>query len=229
MHIACLSLGILGANGIVGGGLPIANGAALSSQVLGTGRVTVSFFGDGASNEGTFHEALNLASVWKLPVVFVCENNLFAQSTPQVQHQAVSDVALRACAYAMPGIVADGLDTLDVFFKVRDAVEAARAGEGPALVECKTYRYRGHWEGDPQPYRTAQEVEDWKKRDCIDLFERRLVEEYGINPNELEDLRKCAEDTMSEAVAFARACPPPEPQDVLSDIYTPVQPGGEQL
>lgn len=223
MHIACLSLGILGANGIVGGGLPISNGAALSAQYLGTESVTVCFFGDGASNEGTFHEALNLASVWKLPVIFLCENNLYAQTTPQHEHQAIRDVSVRASAYGMPGVIADGVDVLDVFSKVSGAVSTARAGKGPILVECKTYRYRGHWEGDPQPYRTQEEIEQWKKKDCIYLFEHRLMGEFGVDSSKLKKIREDVEDEMHDAVAFARACSQPSPQDVFDDVYTPVQ------
>ena len=159
MHLADPSLGILGANGIVGGGIPIATGAAFAASYKKTGQVTVCFFGEGATNEGTFHESLNLCSVWKLPVIFVCENNSFAQTTPQSEHQAIRDVAVRAKAYEMPGIIADGTDVLDVYTKVSDAVRDARDGRGPSLVECKTYRYRGHWEGDPKPNRAEGEID----------------------------------------------------------------------
>ncbi len=209
MHIACLSLGILGANGIVGGGFPIANGAALSSQILGKKNVAVCFFGDGASNEGSFHEALNLAGVWKLPVVFVCENNGYAQTTPQAEHQAIRDIAGRAASYGMPGVVADGMDVLDVFAAVGDAVAAARLGKGSSLVECKTYRYRGHWEGDPQPYRTEEEIGSWKKKDCIASYERRLHDELGFDAGELDNVRREVDEKISESIAFARACPAP--------------------
>ena len=223
MHIACLSLGILGANGIVGGGFPIANGAALSSQILGKKNVAVCFFGDGASNEGSFHEALNLAGVWKLPVVFVCENNGYAQTTPQAEHQAIRDIPGRAASYGMPGVVADGMDVLDVFAAVGDAVAAARLGKGPSLVECKTYRYRGHWEGDPQPYRTEEEIGSWKKKDCIASYERRLHDELGFDAGELDNVRREVDEKISESIAFARACPAPDPQDALTDVYTPVR------
>jgi 2-oxoisovalerate dehydrogenase E1 component len=225
MHIACLSLGILGANGIVGGGIPIASGAALSSKLLGTKRVTVCFFGDGASNEGSFHESLNLAGVWKLPVIFLCENNLYAQTTPQREHQAISDVASRAAAYGIPAVVADGTDVLDVYAKVSAAVAAARAGQGPTLVECKTYRFRGHWEGDPQPYRTKEEIEGWTERDCILTFEKALTEKFGLAPSELKGLRDEVESQMREAIAFARSCHAPEPKDALTDVYTAPKPG----
>ena len=164
MHIADFSIGILGANGIVGGGIPIATGTALASQYLEDGRVTVCFFGDGASNQGGFHESLNLASLWKLPVVYVCENNLYAETTPQADHQPIRDIADRAKSYNMPGVIVDGNDVFAVYEKANKAVERARAGRGPTLIECKTYRYRGHWEGDPEVYRTKEEVKEWKKR-----------------------------------------------------------------
>jgi 2-oxoisovalerate dehydrogenase E1 component len=224
MHIACLSLGILGANGIVGGGFPIADGAALSAKLLGTGRVCACFFGDGASNEGSFHEALNLAGVWKLPVVFVCENNLFAQTTPQGDHQAIRDIAVRADSYGMPGVVADGLDVLEVFSRVSAAVADARAGKGPTLVECKTYRYRGHWEGDPQTYRTAAQIEEWKKRDCIRSLEARLEDDHGLGKDEIERRHAEADAAIQDAIAFARSCRPPQPAEALADVYTPKQP-----
>jgi len=222
MHIACLSLGILGANGIVGGGFPIADGAALSAQTLETGRVSLCFFGDGASNEGSFHEALNLAGVWKLPVVFVCENNLYAQTTPQSEHQGVRDVAARAASYGMPGTIADGTDVLDVFSNVSVAVARARTGSGPSLVECKTYRYRGHWEGDPQPYRTRGEIEEWKKRDCLLSLEERLVRDYGVDRADFERRRTEVDSEIKDAIAYARSCPPPKPEDVLTNVYSPV-------
>jgi pyruvate/2-oxoglutarate/acetoin dehydrogenase E1 component/TPP-dependent pyruvate/acetoin dehydrogenase alpha subunit len=224
MHIANLSLGILGANGIVGGGFPIANGAALSSQLRATGRVAVCFFGDGASNEGTFHEAANLAAAWKLPVVFVCENNLYAQTTPQREHQAIADIVARAAAYGMTGSVADGMDVLDVHSKVGAAAADARAGRGPSLVECKTYRYRGHWEGDPQPYRTQEEIAQWKKRDCISSFGERLVRDHGVRDEDLAKIREGVERQMAEAIAFARSSPSPLPEAVLEDVYAPPEP-----
>jgi len=224
MHIANLSLGILGANGIVGGGLPIANGAALTAQMRASGRVAVCFFGDGASNEGTFHEAANLAAVWKLPVLFVCENNGYAQSTPQREHQAIGDIVARAAAYGMPGAVADGMDVLAVHAAVAAAVADARAGKGPSFIECKTYRYRGHWEGDPQPYRTPAETAEWKKRDCISTFGQRLVRECGVREEQLAHIREQVERQMAEAIAFARSSPPPQPETVLTDVYSSPDP-----
>ena len=220
MHIACLNLGILGANGIVGGGFPIACGSGLSSRFQSNGKVTLCFFGDGASNEGSFHESLNLCSVWKLPVIFVCENNGYAQTTPQAEHQAVRDIAERAKAYAMSGTTADGTDVLDVHAKVAAAVSAARAGAGPALVECKTYRYRGHWEGDPQPYRTKAEIDEWKKKDCITSFRNRLIEQTGIDAQDLTTIENDIDRQMADAVVFAEDCAPPQPQEALEDVYT---------
>jgi len=229
MHIANLSLGILGANGIVAGGIPIAAGAGLSSSMLGNGRVTVCFFGDGASNEGAFHEAANLASVWKLPVVFLCENNCFAQTTPQCDHQAICDVVSRAEAYCMPFSIADGMDVLDVHSKVMEAVERARSGGGPSLVECKTYRYRGHWEGDPQVYRTQDDINLWKQRDCIESFGKYLLESEKCDQASLDKIKADVEEQMQNAVAYARACEPPKPEDVLTDVYTPAKPARRSL
>ena len=168
MHIADIDLGMLGANGIVGGGPPLACGSALSAKVRGTDQVTLCFIGDGGTNQGTFHEALNLASIWDLPVVFIVENNLYAEATPQSYHQKIRDIAVRAAAYNIPGEVVDGNDVLAVYETVGKAVKRARNGEGPTLIECKTYRYFGHNAGDDDlKYRTVEEVEEWKKKDAI--------------------------------------------------------------
>src|ERR671935_2629966 len=167
MHIADVHKGMLGANGIVGGGFPLACGAALTAKTLGTGGVAVCFFGDGASNQGTFHEGLNLAAIWKLPVVFVCENNGYAESTPVRYHCAASDIANRASAYEIPGAVVDGLDVFAVYEAAREVVARARRGEGPTLIEAKTYRYYGHFEGDTILYRTQEELELYRHRDPI--------------------------------------------------------------
>src|SRR5512134_307642 len=176
MHIADLDLGILGANGIVGGGVPIATGAGLALKLKGGDRVTVAFFGDGGSNTGAFHEGVNMAAVWNLPVVFVCENNQYAESTPRGVHQRIKDVAQRAMAYDIPGVVADGMDVFDVYQKAGEAIDRARTGGGPTLVEAKTYRFMGHYVGDPQTYRSKDEVEQWRKRDPIVMFRQRAVE-----------------------------------------------------
>ncbi|MFQ6111978.1 MAG: thiamine pyrophosphate-dependent dehydrogenase E1 component subunit alpha, partial [Nitrospinota bacterium] len=169
IHIADMDLGILGANGIVGGGIPIANGAALAFKLKKTGQVLVCFFGDGASNQGSFHEGLNLASTWHLPVVFICENNQYAESTPQKVHQHITDISCRAEAYDIPGVSVDGNDAVAVYEAASEAVERARQpGEHPTLIECKTYRHMGHYIGDPGTlYRSDEEVAEWKKRDPI--------------------------------------------------------------
>jgi pyruvate dehydrogenase E1 component alpha subunit len=170
MHIADVGIGMLGANGMVGAGIPLACGAGLSAQIRGTDQVCISFFGDGASNQGTFHESLNLASIWRLPVVFVAENNLYAQTTPQKHAMNIRSIAERGAAYGMPSAEVDGNDLIAVYEAVHEAVKRARKGLGPTLLECVTYRWRGHFEGDVLHYRTEKEVEEWKKKDPISKF-----------------------------------------------------------
>ena len=220
MHIADFSIGIIGANGIVGGGIPIATGLALGSQYLGNQRVTVCFFGDGASNQGGFHESLNLASLWKLPVVYLCENNLYAQTTPQSDHQPINDVADRAKAYHMPAAIADGMDVLAVYSKTREAVERARKGEGPTLVECKTYRYRGHWEGDPEIYRTKEEIKEWKKKDALKNFKEYLLDKDVVSTQELLLIEQRVNDELKEAIEYGRNSSPPRLEIALEDVYS---------
>jgi pyruvate dehydrogenase E1 component alpha subunit len=222
MHIADFDLGILGSNGIAGGGIPIAVGAALSSKMRGTDQVAVCFFGDGASNNGTFHEGLNFASVHRLPVVFVCENNLYGISVSQKQHQAIQDISIRSIAYNMPGITIDGNDVLAVYQTSGEAIQRARAGEGPTLVECKTYRWRGHYEGDPNQgrrYRTLEEIQAWIKKCPIKSFEEKLVKEKVLNKNKIIHIRKEVEGRIEEAVTFADQSPFPDPQDIYEDVY----------
>ncbi len=221
MHIADPSMGNLGANGIVGGGLPIAVGAAFSAKRLKTGAVAVSFFGDGANNEGAFHESLNLASVWKLPVVFVCENNLYGMSVSTERSTAVKDVASRAAAYAMPGVIVDGNDFAAVAQASFEAADRARAGEGPTLIECKTYRTRGHSRSDRNRYRSREEIEAWRARDPIALFETELAALGLFSRAELDDIAADAESDVAEAVAFAEASPLPSPADLTDNVYTP--------
>ena len=181
MHIADFDIGILGANGIVGGGLTIAPGAGLTCKLkYNNERVAVCFFGDGASNQGTFHEGINLASAWDLPVIFVCENNLYAMGTSQRDISNVKDIADRAKGYGIPGVIADGQDVLDVYKKAKTAVERAKKGEGPTLLECKTYRYKGHSKYDPANYRPPEELKEWVERDCIKIYRKKLVSEYKI-------------------------------------------------
>jgi len=219
MHIADFRRGMLGANGIVGAGLPIACGAALTAKITKSGRVVVAFFGDGAANIGAFHEALNLASVWKLPVVFVCENNRYGEATPVEYALAADHVADRAAAYRMPGAIADGQDVLDVYAKTRTAVDHARSGRGPSLLECETYRYYGHYLGDAARYRSAEEVEAFKSRDCIRRFGEYLSGSAGVPAAELERIAAQAQRRIDEAVAFAEGSAAPELEELISDVY----------
>jgi pyruvate dehydrogenase E1 component alpha subunit len=218
MHIA--DLGILGANGIVGGGIPIAAGAGLALKMKGSDRVTVAFFGDGASNTGAFYEGVNLAAVWNLPVVFVCENNQYAESTPRATHQKVKYVSDRAAAFNIPGVTMDGMDVFDVYQKTGEAIDRARAGEGPILLEARTYRFLGHFVGDPQPYRTKEEVEQWKQRDPILLFRKRVLGEGKIAAEELDAIDAAIKKEMEAAVQFARESPEPDIETALQDIFT---------
>ncbi|HJQ83953.1 MAG TPA: thiamine pyrophosphate-dependent dehydrogenase E1 component subunit alpha [Candidatus Binatia bacterium] len=220
MHIADTERGMLGANGIVGGGVPLAIGAALSAKVLGTGGVAVSFCGDGATNEGAFHESCNLAAILKLPVVFVVENNGYGEATPVEYHVAVEDLAVRAQAYGMPGVVADGMDFFDVFTKAGDAIARARRGDGPTLLECKTYRYFGHYVGDPLTYRTKEETEKVRTaRDPLDRFAARVTGEKRVTGDDLARVDDEVAAAIAAAVRFAEASPPPEPADLLTDVY----------
>ena len=220
MHIADTERGMLGANGIVGGGIPLAAGAALSAKVLKTGAVAVSFFGDGATNEGTFHETLNMAAIWKLPVLFVIENNGYGEATPVEYHVAVKDLAVRAQAYGMPGVVADGMDFFDVFEKAGEAIARARRGDGPTLIECKTYRYFGHYVGDPLTYRTKEEAEQVRTtRDPLDLFEQRVTRDGRLAAAELRRMDDEVAAAVAAAVRFAEQSPDPDPSDLLTDVY----------
>jgi pyruvate dehydrogenase E1 component alpha subunit len=220
MHIADIDLGMLGANGIVGGGPPIAVGAALAVQYKETDNVSICFLGDGASNQGTTHEAMNLAAVWKLPVVFVIENNGYGEFTPQREHQTLVDVAERAAAYDIPGGVVNGNDVMAVYEAATKAVERARNNEGPSVVECKTFRIRGHFEGDPQAYRPDGEVEAWKKKCPIDNFEAKLLEMNVLSKGAVEEIEASIRKEMGEAVKFAEESPYPDASEVTTDVYT---------
>ena len=219
MHIADFNVGNLGANAIVGGGIPIAVGAALSAKLQKQDRVAVSFFGDGASNEGTFHESLNLASVMKLPIIFVCENNGYGISVPVSQSTSVKDISVRAKAYDMPGETVDGNDPEAIDAAFGRALVRAKAGEGPSLIECKTYRWMGHWTGDPQTYRTREEVESWKKRDPIKHWREHLIAEGMYTAEELDAMDKQADDETQAATDFALNSPEPDPAHVLDDVF----------
>lgn len=221
MHIADFSLGILGANGVVGGGFPIVIGAGLSIKLRKTDQVGIVFFGDGAANRGTFHEAANMAAVWKLPVIFVCENNLYASTTPAAYSLAGGSIAGRASAYGIPGYVVNGNDILEVRKIVGKAVKQARQGNGPSIVENKTYRFRGHFEGDPQKYRTKNEIEDFRKRhDPIQLFKAALSKDGILTEKRDADLRDEVANSIEEAVRYAQDQPLPQPEEALEDLYS---------
>lgn len=219
LHMIDVDLGFLGANGIVAGGIPLAAGAALQLARTDSDGVAVTFFGDGASNEGAFHETLNLAALWNLPVLFVCENNLYGEFTRQDQHQLIEHVADRASSYGMPGVVVDGNDVLAVKDRTAAAVSRARAGDGPTLLEAKTYRHRGHFEGDMAKYRPKAEVEAWMARDPIDLFARRLAEEWGVSQQDIDAVRESVEDSLAAAARWAEEQPHPQPSDAMQDVY----------
>jgi pyruvate dehydrogenase E1 component alpha subunit len=219
MHIADFSRGILGANGVVGGGFPIMVGAGLSIKMRRSGQVGMVFFGDGASNRGTFHEACNMAAVFKLPIIFVCENNGYASTSPAEKMIAGGSVAGRARAYGIPGYITDGSNVLEVLEVVREAVEFARGGNGPAIVENETFRYKGHFEGDRQKYRTQDEIHTYKKdRDPIQQFERLLQEEGILTGNLAEQIRMEIAVRIEEAVQFAMDAPLPAPEDALNGL-----------
>ena len=204
MHIADFSKGNLGANAIVGGGIPIATGGALALKMQNKPNVAVAFFGDGASNQGTFHESINMAAVWKLPCIYVVENNQFGMTTPLSQACSVENIADRAVGYGIPGVTVDGNDVIAVYEAFAAAKERAIKGEGPTIIECKTYRWRGHWTGDPEVYRTREEVEDWKtNRDPIKRFGEYLVKKKLATKKELEEIAAAAAKKMEAAVEFA--------------------------
>jgi TPP-dependent pyruvate/acetoin dehydrogenase alpha subunit len=222
MHIADFQAGNLGANGIVGGGLPIAVGAGISIQNRGTDQVAVCFFGDGATNQGTFHESLNLAALWKLPVIFVCENNLYGLSTPVREAISVVNISDRAKAYGMPGMGIDGNDIIVVHNKMTEAVGRARAGEGPTLLDCVTYRFFGHFTGDPGKgitYRSKKEMEQWLKRCPIKRFRDRLIQKEKITEKMFMTIEANVKATIEEAVQFAKESPLPMPEEALQDLF----------
>jgi len=218
-HVASFAHGFLGTNGITGGGIPIATGAALSAKLRGTGQVVLCFFGDGATNQGTFHESLNMAAVWKLPVVYVCENNLYAMSTFIRDSTPIDNLAQRAAAYDMPAETVDGNDVLVVREAVARAAARARGGEGPSLVECLTYRHRGHSKSDQREYRTQEEEEAWHGRDPIRRSESRLLEAGLLTPGALARLDAEVAAEIDAAVAFAEASPPMDPALATAGVY----------
>jgi pyruvate dehydrogenase E1 component alpha subunit len=219
MHIADVSKGMLGANGIVGAGGPLACGSALTSMVMGSDDVTVCFFGDGAAEQGTMHEAMNLAAIWKLPIVFVCENNLFAVSTPISYHCAAGEICARAEAYGISGMAVDGTDVFEVYEVSGKAIQKARRGEGPTLIEARAFRYYGHFVGDPQTYKTKEETEGYKARDPIAAFRTRVLKQHLISEGELTKIDTQARETVEGAVLFAEESPYPSVEECLSDVY----------
>jgi TPP-dependent pyruvate/acetoin dehydrogenase alpha subunit len=220
MHIADFSIGILGANGVVAGGLPIIAGAGFSIKMRRTDQVAVCFFGDGASNRGPVHEVMNMASVWKLPIIFVIENNQYASTTPRQDACSIDDICIRAAGYNMPGAAVDGNDVLQVREATMQAVERARKGEGPSLIENKTYRIKGHFEGDPQKYRTAAEVKDWQEhKDPIKRFADLLSRQNILTPDLDRQIKDEAAARLEAALAFAESSPYPAPHEALEDLF----------
>ena len=222
MHIADINLGILGANGIVSAGMPIAGGAALSIKMRGIDQVVASFFGDGAANQGAFHESLNMAALWKLPVIYVCENNQYAISVAQSRSTSIQDIYLRKDAYGMHGCMVDGNDVMAVYEAAKQAVDRARRGEGPTLIECKTYRWRGHYEGEADrtyAYRTKEEIQEWMKKCPIQRYRRELLEEGILGKDGFDKIEDDIQKEIEKAIRFAESSPFPDPKDALMGLY----------
>lgn len=220
MHIASAAIGMLGANGVVGGGYNLATGAALAQKMLKTKNVAVCFFGDGASNRGTFHEAMNMAAAWKLPVIFVCENNQWASTTPYRTTTAVDNIADRAVGYGIPGVVVNGNDVFAVYETAKTAVSRAREGGGPTLIEAKTYRIKGHFVGDPEKYRTREEVkEHFEKDDPIKNFTKVVLEQGILKQKDLAEIFAAAQSEIDAAEAQARKDPYPKESTLFENLY----------
>lgn len=219
MHIAHVDIGMLGATGIVGSGIPIATGVGLSTKMRGTDQVTMCFFGDGAANIGRFHEGINLGAVWCLPVLYICENNLWAVSIPQSYAMKIPNIADRAAGYGIPGVVVDGMDVIAVYEAVGEGVARARRGEGPSLIEAKTYRFRGHFEGDSQVYKPKAEVEEWMKKDPLPRFKKQLIEMGVLTEKEAGEIDQEMVEEMGKAVKFAEESPFPDPAETLENVY----------
>jgi TPP-dependent pyruvate/acetoin dehydrogenase alpha subunit len=219
MHLASTEIGILGANGIIAAGMPIAVGAALSAKMQKNGRVAVAFLGDGASNQGTFHESINLAAVLGSPVIFVCENNQFAVGTRITEATKINDIAKRAAGYGIPGVVADGMNVVKVFQAAGELIGAARAGKGPALLELKTWRYRAHFQGEPASYRTKEEEAEWLKKDPLAIARNEFADRKLLSAARAEEIEKEVAAELDRAVDFARKSPAPEPADALADVF----------
>ena len=220
MHIADFSIGMLGANGVVGGGYNLATGAALAEKLKGTDRVSVVFFGDGASNRGTFHEAANMAAAWKLPVIFVCENNQWASTTPYGYATSAKKISDRAIGYSMPKAVCDGNDVFAVYETAKEAIERARRGDGPTLLEFNTLRVKGHYVGDPEKYRSKEEVlRSFEDNDPITRFEEKVLKEELLTKTELGEIRAQCKEEVEEAFKFAMDSPYPDPEALYEDLY----------
>ena len=215
MHMFDPGIGIMGTIGIVGGGIPIATGLGLAAKLQGTNRVAVSFFGDGASNNGAFHESLNMASLWKLPVIFVCENNKYATSVSVNRSTPIDDISVRAVGYGMPGVTIDGNKVDEVYASAAEAVSRARAGDGPTLIECKTYRIRGHFEGDDAIYRCKEEVEAARKNDPIEYWKSALIADGTITEQDYLALNDKINELIAQAAQFAEESLYPSPEDAL--------------
>jgi pyruvate dehydrogenase E1 component alpha subunit len=219
MHIADFNIGMLGATAVVGAGLPIAVGAGLSAKLRKTDQVVACFFGEGASNQGTFHESINMASTWYLPVIFVCENNLYAMGTCQSKVMKIDNISDRAMAYGIPGITVDGNDVLAVIEASQEAVDRARGGAGPTLIECKTYRHKGHSRVDPAKYRPKEEVEQWLAKDPLKRFRKELLQNDAFSQAELQKIEENVAAEIEEAVRYAVDSPYPAPEEALEDVY----------
>ena len=219
MHIADVETGNLGANGIVAGGIPIAAGAALAQKMKGNDNVVVSFFGDGATNEGAFHEAMNLAAIWDLPVIFVCENNKYGMSNSTEFSMRIENIAERAASYGFEGVTVDGNDVDEVFQAAVAAVEKARGGKGPTLIECVTYRHKGHSKSDKNLYRTKEEIEDWKTKDPIGRFEHNAIEAGALNQDQVDAITEKMRDAVRTAITEASSAPDSDPAELLASVY----------
>lgn len=219
MHLTDMSIGLIGTFAIVGAGLPVTNGAALTAQLKKTGAVSISIFGDGTPNIGAWHEAVNLAAVWKLPSVFICENNLYGEYSAYADTAPVANVADRACAYNIPGVIVDGQDAELVYAAVKTAVDRARAGEGPTLIEAKTYRYMGHSRTDPATYRPAGELDTWKQRDPIGILAKRMIADGQLTEAKLGQMRTAAQEAVQQATEWAMNEPNPAVESLFEDIW----------
>jgi len=222
MHISAPDIGLIGCTGIVGAGIPLATGTGLSAKLRGTKQVSVVFFGDGASNQGVFHESMNLAAIWKLPVVYVCENNHFGEYTPVKKHRAAESAADFAKAYGIQGATVDGNDVLAVYEAADKAVKDARAGKGPTILECVTFRLEGHWLGDESLeglYRKAEELEEWKKKDPIERFKKKLMDQGILTETSIKEIDESIKRELDDAIQFADESPLPEPEDALKDVF----------